>query len=676
MGAVILAGSKTSRLLFKFIGNLLTVGVPALLLIVAVLVEIDGWLNDRQRFDLDHGFDFLQERRVKSIVGKKNFILLTNRAMIIDAGCVVEILVPDHEDIELVIRDMAFLLALDVRAGGVRVHIDVAVTVVVQVIKVGMLKVPAAIFLLVDLHRSSGDRLRIDCDIIDFPAILDGAGKTMPADLGVILVQQSELFVPGIGREVDMNGFLCGRLDGGCLFIRVRFGHGLRLLSVHFITDDLHGFLECDIGAVLRADDLVTAENQLLSNTTHGPGLGQGHIGCALLRDGQGSDIIMVALGICKIACITAQAADKSDMRVIDIVRSNRIHGIIGFHSTDTGISVDSVSGGHLDREPMINKDSAVERSHLIVRIRVIDFMRAAADTGITIENIRVVQYIRIDHVLIITGEGGEHRVLDIAAAAADIVDTESAAAQVIIDFLAKLIRIGFTKVGNPCVVLCNAAKLIGDAALVVLDLLFSVLDTAGSGTDLIRLCVDGDLLGGRTILDHIVSILSDKGSRGGPEIFARCCVIFLTDLVDQLKQRVFIGLKLLFALEQPGQEHGDGTDHTKPDRIAGTDCLVNIHDGHALIGQDKDLAVLRGDIVFEPGHAGNVTGNRERNRCEVKELRIRITVMAVIKMKRFRSGGNHAHPDGLEDEQIITADGTILVTGEPPLHGAFKRFR
>lgn len=384
----------------------------------------------------------------------------------------------------------------------------------------------------------------------------------------------------------------------------------------------------------------------------------------------------MVALGICKIACIAAQAGGKSDMRVIDIVCSNRLHRIIGFNSAYTDISVDGVSGGHLDREPMINKNSAVERGHLIVVIRVIDYMGASADAGITIENVRVVQHIRTDHVLIITGEGGEHRVLDITVADADMVDTESAAAQVIIDFLAKLIRVGFAKVGNLCIVLCNDAKLIGDAALVVLDLMFSFLDIAGSGADLISLCVDGDLLGGRTILDHIVSILSDKGSRGVPEIFARCCVIFLTDLVDQLKQRVFIGLKLLFTLEQPGQEHGNGTDHTKPDRMAGTNRLVNIHDGPALIGHDIDLAVLRGDIVFKPGHTGKVTGNRERNRPEIKELRIRITVMAVFKMKRFRSGGNHTHPDGLEDEQIITADGVILVTGEPPLHGAFKRFR
>ena len=384
----------------------------------------------------------------------------------------------------------------------------------------------------------------------------------------------------------------------------------------------------------------------------------------------------MVALGIRKIACIAAQAADKSDMRVVDIVRGNRLHGIIRFHSMDIGISVDSVSGSHLDREPMINKDSAVERGHLIVRIRVIDCMRAAADAGVTLENVIVIQHVGLDHILIVAGEGGEHRVPDIAIAAADEIDPESAAAQVIVYFLAKLIRIGFAKVGKLCVEFCDTAKLIGDVALIILNIPFGVLNIIGQALDLGFLCVDGDLLGGRAILDHIVSILGDKGSRGGPEIFARCCVIFLTDLVDQLKQRVFIGLKLLFTLEQPGQEHGDGADHTKPDRIAGADRLVNIHDGSAFIGHDIDLAVLRGDIVFEPGHAGKVIGNGERNRYEVKEVRIRITIVAIIKMKRFRSGGNHAHPDGLENEQIIAADGTILVTGEPPLHGAFKRFR
>ena len=141
---------------------------------------------------------------------------------VVDFDIVGQRLVPNHEDVEIIIAQhiQNFFLMIQVNTGRVRRHVHMRVPLHMDILKtlvIGVIHQPLGILLCIHFHRGTANSLRIDHnirnDILVFTLILSTACHTMPCDLLIEVTNQGRHFRPCIGREIQYRFTVC---DGKC----------------------------------------------------------------------------------------------------------------------------------------------------------------------------------------------------------------------------------------------------------------------------------------------------------------------------------------------------------------------------------------------------------------------------------------------------------------------------
>lgn len=184
-------------------------------------------------------------------VGDRDIIFIVDfvGGVVIQAGSELAALVPDHEEVEIIalelIDNVGFVCI--VNAGGGSGHVDVAVSLVADVVEdfIGLGEQPVVVFILVGFNGDTSDLLGVDEDIIDF--ILGGgelAHEAVPGNLGSEIINEAGLFGPGIGGKIDVDFIFClcfGELDrAGEELLAIEFDGGIQSGLIN--ADNLHGY--------------------------------------------------------------------------------------------------------------------------------------------------------------------------------------------------------------------------------------------------------------------------------------------------------------------------------------------------------------------------------------------------------------------------------------------------